>query len=71
MSEIDALFRHWQEHYAALGRKALAVPTGGSDGIGVWGYIAACEELRQDFSTQESSRPTSSPPPAPAAPRPG
>jgi D-cysteine desulfhydrase len=49
VSEIDALFEHWQSHYAAQGRKALAVPTGGSDGIGAWGYIAACEELARDF----------------------
>lgn len=47
--DIDALFRQCQEHYAALGRKAMVVPTGGSDGIGAWGYIAACEELARDF----------------------
>lgn len=47
--EIDDLFRQWQVHYADQGRKALAIPTGGSDGIGVWGYIAACEELAADF----------------------
>jgi D-cysteine desulfhydrase len=51
ISDIDALFRHWEEHYAAQGRKALAIPTGGSDGIGAWGYIAACEELAGDFRT--------------------
>ncbi|MEZ5501950.1 MAG: D-cysteine desulfhydrase family protein [Halioglobus sp.] len=50
VSEIDALFTRWQDHYTAQGRKALAVPTGGSDGIGVWGYIRACEELAQDFA---------------------
>jgi D-cysteine desulfhydrase len=49
--EIGELFLHWESHYRALGRKALAVPTGGSDGIGVWGYIAACEELQVDFRT--------------------
>ena len=49
LSEIDALFLQWQEYYAAQGSKALAVPTGGSDGIGAWGYIAACEELANDF----------------------
>ena len=49
LSDIDQLFGKWQEHYAAQGGKALAIPTGGSDGIGVWGYIAACEELRDDF----------------------
>ncbi len=50
--EIGQLFEYWQEHYAQMGRKALAIPTGGSDGIGVWGYIAACGELREDFSRQ-------------------
>ena len=50
VEEIGDLFAHWQAHYANLGSKALAVPTGGSDGIGVWGYIAACEELKRDFA---------------------
>lgn len=27
----------------------MVVPTGGSDGIGAWGYIAACAELANDF----------------------
>jgi len=49
--ELDVLLRQWQAHYAAQGRKALVVPTGGSDGIGAWGYIAACEELARDFHT--------------------
>ncbi len=48
--EIDAQFEYWCNHYEEQGRKALAIPTGGSDGIGAWGYIAACEELRNDFS---------------------
>lgn len=50
VKEIEALFRQWQEYYAAQGRKAMVVPTGGSDGIGAWGYIAACAELASDFS---------------------
>jgi D-cysteine desulfhydrase len=49
VSEIDDLFDHWLDHYAAQGRRALAVPTGGSDGVGIWGYLAACEELREDL----------------------
>jgi D-cysteine desulfhydrase len=49
VNNIDELFLQWQEHYASHGRKALIVPTGGSDGIGAWGYIAACEELARDF----------------------
>lgn len=54
--EIDDLFAHWQNEYAALGHKALAIPTGGSDGIGAWGYIAACEELVQDFKQAHIER---------------
>lgn len=49
VQEIDQLFEQWQAHYAAEGRKALAIPTGGSDGVGLWGYIHACEELADDF----------------------
>ncbi len=49
-SELPDLFSHWQKHYAGLGRKALAIPTGGSDGLGAWGYIAACEELATDLA---------------------
>jgi len=56
VAEIDALFRQWQAHYASLGRKALAIPTGGSDGIGAWGYIAACEELAADFAAHGIAR---------------
>ena len=48
--EIASLFASWQKEYADQGRKALAVPTGGSDGLGAWGYIAACEELQSDFA---------------------
>ena len=54
--EIDALFGHWQTHYADRGGKALVIPTGGSDGIGVWGYIAACEELSADFEREGIER---------------
>ena len=49
VEEIDELFTEWQQHYVNLGRKAMAIPTGGSDGIGLWGYIAASEELTRDF----------------------
>jgi D-cysteine desulfhydrase len=55
-SEIDALFEQTRQHYSDQGRKALVVPTGGSDGIGAWGYIAACEELVEDFSRQGIER---------------
>jgi D-cysteine desulfhydrase len=51
VSEIDELFEQWQTYYADQGHKALVIPTGGSDGIGMWGYIAACEELATDFAS--------------------
>ncbi len=31
------------------GDPAYIIPTGASDGVGVWGYLAACEELKSDF----------------------
>ncbi len=35
--------------YGRHGRIPFVIPTGASDGIGLWGYVAACEELRDDF----------------------
>jgi len=40
-------------HYRSLGRKGLFIPTGASDATGLWGYIAATEELIADFSRLE------------------
>lgn len=40
----DALKRHEQQ-----GRKPYWITTGASDAVGVWGYVKACEELREDF----------------------
>ncbi len=45
------LFVEHQNHYESQGRKVFCIPTGASDGIGVWGYLAACEELQKDFQT--------------------
>ena len=54
--EIDHLFTQWQAYYAEQGRSALAIPTGGSDGLGIWGYLAASEELAHDLATQGIAR---------------
>lgn len=43
------IYQHWINHYAAQGKKAFAIPVGASDGHGLWGYIAACQELKADF----------------------
>lgn len=50
------IYRHWTDHYAAQGKKAFAIPVGASDGHGLWGYIAACKELKADFK-QHNIRP--------------
>ncbi len=51
------LFEHWSQHYAARGRKPYLIPTGASDGTGIWGYIHCVEELLSDFQ-QADIRPT-------------
>lgn len=48
LRELPDLFQHWAQHYESLGQKALCIPTGGSDGLGIWGYIRGTEELLQD-----------------------
>lgn len=47
--ELDSLFASWADHYAGEGGKAFCIPTGASDGLGLWGYIAGSEELGTDL----------------------
>jgi D-cysteine desulfhydrase len=49
-TQLQSLFDHWRHHYAAQGSKAFTIPTGASDGIGIWGYIQCAEELASDFT---------------------
>lgn len=39
------------------GRKPYWIGTGGSDAVGLWGYVAACEELKQDFTANHIVNP--------------
>lgn len=48
--DLDGLFHQWQDYYQNQDRKVYSIPTGGSNGTGAWGYIAAAEELAQDFA---------------------
>ncbi len=48
----DEIYQEWVDHYAGKGSKAMVIPVGASDGIGLWGYIAACEELKADFARE-------------------
>ena len=46
----EALAASLQEEYLGRGDKAHFIPTGASDEIGIWGYIAAWEELTKNFN---------------------
>tara|TARA_B100001167_G_scaffold143115_1_gene91633 strand:+ start:230 stop:1225 length:996 start_codon:yes stop_codon:yes gene_type:complete len=45
----EDLARELQEDYATRGSKAFFIPIGASDEVGLWGYIAASEEMKKDF----------------------
>ena len=42
---LSGYFDTVRAHYAAQGRRAYCIPTGGSNATGLWGYIAAAQEL--------------------------
>ncbi|WP_066964555.1 D-cysteine desulfhydrase family protein [Microbulbifer sp. Q7] len=48
LKDLPQLFEYWSAHYQEQGDRALCIPTGGSDGLGIWGYILATEELLED-----------------------
>ena len=47
--QLKKIYARLESEFAEAGRPALMIPTGGSDSLGVWGYIAAAEELRVDL----------------------
>lgn len=47
---LDRLLADAAATLRARGKRPFIVPTGASDGIGLWGYAAACRELREDFA---------------------
>lgn len=48
LDSLPQLFEHWSAYYEQQGDRALCIPTGGSDGLGIWGYLAGAEELLAD-----------------------
>ena len=48
-SSLNEILEKTAGEYRAQGLKPAIIPTGASDGIGVWGYLAAYEELKNDF----------------------
>jgi D-cysteine desulfhydrase len=49
VQRLDAIFEELVAGYAREGHKAYAIPVGASDEVGLWGYVAASEELHADF----------------------
>ncbi len=47
--DLPALFEYWVQYYQGQGNKVYSIPTGASDGTGVWGYIHCIPELINDF----------------------
>lgn len=48
--EAQRTLLNLQHLYQAQGRSAYVIPTGASDGVGLWGYYTAAAELLEDFS---------------------
>lgn len=48
-ASLDDLLEAAAEEQRARGRHPLVIPTGGSNGLGIWGYLAAAEELAADI----------------------
>jgi D-cysteine desulfhydrase len=48
-TNLPEVFDELVADYGKRGHKAFPIPVGASDEIGVWGYLAACAELQEDF----------------------
>ncbi len=48
-TQLKTIYARRESEFSEAGRPALMIPTGGSDSLGVWGYIAATEELQSDL----------------------
>lgn len=47
---LSAILKREAAAIDARGDSAFVIPTGASDGFGVWGYVSAAVELQEDFS---------------------
>ena len=50
---LQSVYRRLEQRFLELNQPALMIPTGGSDTLGIWGYILASEELGRDIATQQ------------------
>ena len=46
---LPELFQYWSAHYDKNDHSVYCIPTGASDGVGLWGYYHAAAELKNDF----------------------
>lgn len=51
-AKLPDYFNHWVSHYRSQGDSAYCIPVGGSNGTGLWGYIACADELSQQLAAQ-------------------
>ncbi|WP_342752227.1 D-cysteine desulfhydrase family protein [Agarilytica rhodophyticola] len=49
-ARMNEIFDEHVKRYQASGHTCYTIPTGGSNGVGLWGYIEAARELVDDFS---------------------
>lgn len=52
-AELPDLLQHWQQYYLNRGKKPYVIPTGASDGVGVWGYLNCARELSRQMEKQQ------------------
>jgi D-cysteine desulfhydrase len=50
---LNTLVKNLEKELIDLGRKSYFIPTGGSNAMGMWGYIQAAKELAEDFQRNE------------------
>lgn len=52
-ADLNDILEQRAEYHRRVGRKPLIIPTGGSNGLGIWGYIAGAEELVADMASAD------------------
>jgi D-cysteine desulfhydrase len=55
---LDSLLEQRAEHHRSQGRHPLIIPTGGSNGLGIWGYVSGAEELVADMAAADITNAT-------------
>ena len=51
-SDLDRIFEEIETKYTRDTEKPYSIPTGGSNALGLWGYVSAAQELVDDFNRE-------------------